>query len=310
MHIDKLKRLIAVYDSGSFRRASRDMGMSVPALSWSIRNLEESLNVQLFERGPGGTQPTALCERLIPRVRLIVRERDRLLAEVEAADSHKTLSIGIHSGTVGVMLAKSIARFREMAPDVDLHIREGYSSDLIASLQRGEVDLAYCILPLAEEAYDVELKMEPVGMLEYTIVARRSHPIFEEVKRGQQFGSYSWVKFHSASSSFFGDKSNLDRCLSACGLDQASHVIRTSSMSVIKLLVLEGDYIGLAANDYVARELDDGTVDRLPVPRFQGAQMGFLSQQGHYETLAARSFKSAFRRVWSDSEGLARSFGF
>lgn len=304
MNIDKLKRMVAVYEAGSFRKASCELGMSQPALTWSIRQLEEHLNARLFDRGPRGIRPTEICEKLMQRARLIVREQDRMLDDVERSNRSLTLQIGVHPSLLNGAFARCIARFGALAPHVSLRIREGYSTDLIERLEHGELDFAYCAVP-GEAGEHHHLDVEPVTQLDYSVVAGPSHRVFEDIAAGCAPGSYGWAQFDSNTNiiSTLPGLGDLDALLARTGHDRATQLIRTPSMSLIKLLLLEGDYIALIPDQYVAEELATGRLRRLPEGQITAAQMGFLTLQGSYETTEAIKLKSLLKSLADGTAG-------
>ncbi len=301
MHIAKWKRMVAVYEAGSFRRAAQELGMSQPALTWSIRQLEDDLNVRLFERGPRGIEPTAMCEKLISRARLISREQDRIMAEVERDSRNQTIAIGVHSGMMNGAFARCITSFANVAPDVILRIREGYSAELIESLQRGELDFGYCTLPAGMESDDI-LQIDPVTTLDYSLVARPDHPIFEDMAAGREPGRHPWAIFepHKSVGAFAGT-GDLDAVLEKAGFPRAIQEVRTASMNMIQLLVTEGGHIGLIADEFIDATLRAGRVKRLPHARISTAQMGFVSVRGCYETPLIWKLKGMLRRCVMDA---------
>ena len=64
MDLRQLRNLVAVLEAGSIGKAAAQLHISQPALSKSIRRLEEELGVLLFEREGRGVQPTLYAERL------------------------------------------------------------------------------------------------------------------------------------------------------------------------------------------------------------------------------------------------------
>jgi DNA-binding transcriptional LysR family regulator len=59
-----LEHLAAVADHGSVTRAAESLGITQPALSRSIQDLERRLGLRLFDRLPQGASPTVACEAL------------------------------------------------------------------------------------------------------------------------------------------------------------------------------------------------------------------------------------------------------
>lgn len=303
MHTAKWKRMVAVYEAGSFRRAAQNLGMSQPALTWSIRQLEDELNVRLFERGRRGIEPTPMCEKVISRARLITREQDRIIAEVERGNRNQTIAIGIHSGVVNGAFARCITSFADHAPNAVIRIREGYSAELIEGLQRGELDFAYCTLPAGMESDDL-LEIDPVTTLDYSVVARPDHGAFDDAAAGRSIGRYPWAIFepHNSVGAFPGT-GDLDAVLEQAGYFRASQEIRTASMAMIQLLVTEGGHIGLIPDERINAAFDTGLLKRLPHNRISTTQIGFVSVRGCYETPQVWKLKAMLRRLMRAGAG-------
>ncbi|MBB5686257.1 LysR family transcriptional regulator [Sphingobium boeckii] len=294
MNIVKLERMVAVYESRSVSKAALGLGMSQPALTLSIQQLEDELKVRLFDRGPGGLEPTAMCEKLVSRARLIISEQDRLLADVRDQGLNQVITFGVHSGMLHDGFARCVAEFSHVVPDATLCIEAGYSPELIDLLRQGKLDFAYCTLPLGASD-DKTLFFEPRMLLNYSVVVQSDHPIFEDMAKGQR-KRYPWVIFQPRGQpDGFPTTDNIEEVLVQTGFGQASQEVRTSSMSVIELLVLRGRHIGVIADDIVAPELAAGRLKRLPHSPWNAVQMGFVSIQGKYETSAVAKLKTLLR---------------
>lgn len=283
--------MVAIYDAGSFRKAAKDLGISQPTLTWSVQQLEESLNVRLFERGPRGIRPTAICDRMVRRARLMLREQDRMLADVSASAHNQTIDVGVHGIFLTRAFAECIATFSRRWPTATLRIREGYSSDLIERLLRGEFDFACCALP-DDAAHDGALRAEPLTLLNYSIVARAGHPIFDDIAVGRPAGDYSWVEFDTAIVGSFPGNADLDRLQDSAGRDSGRRSVRTASMNLIKRLVTDGDFIGLIADQSVAEDLGTGRLQRLPGTTVTASRFGFLHLKDDFETEMVRALKT------------------
>jgi DNA-binding transcriptional LysR family regulator len=288
--------MVAIYEAGSFRKAAKVLGMSQPALTWSIRQLEETLNARLFERGPRGIRPTELCERLVRRARLIFREQERMLGEVDEATRIQTINLGVHSIFVTSEFARSVAAFSEKWPAATLRVREGFSSDLIERLGRGELDFACCALPddLEEGAAFVA---EPLAMLNYSVVARSDHAVFADISRGGPIGTYPWVEFDVAIVGRFPGDTDIESVMDNVGRSTGRRSVKTASMALIKQLVVDGDFIGLIADETVAAELASGQLARLPGTRIVASRFGFLGLKDDFETQAVTDLKRILRHV-------------
>ncbi|MGH3358141.1 MAG: LysR family transcriptional regulator [Nocardioidaceae bacterium] len=158
MQFQQLAYFVAVARSRHFTRAAEATGVAQPSLSKQIRALENSLGVALFVRGRGGVELTAAGAALLPHAR-------RIVIDVENAERSVREVAGIRRGRVRLgatpslcdgLLADALRRFRDLYPGIELGVEEGGSRDLTRSLTRGQLDLALVIVPLHDEARDLE----------------------------------------------------------------------------------------------------------------------------------------------------------
>ena len=138
------------------------MGVSQPTLSKQIHTLEETLGAPLFERVRGAVPLTAAGDTLLPLAR-------RMVADADAARDAVQEIVGLRRGRVRVgatpslcsSLVPSVLRsFRAEFPDIELHVNEGSSQDLIADLLARELDLALIVQP--EQGVDAALHTAPL----------------------------------------------------------------------------------------------------------------------------------------------------
>lgn len=282
--------MVAIYEAGSFRKAARSLGLTQSTLTWSIQQLEESLNSRLFERGPGGIQPTDLCKRLVRRARLIFREHGRLLSEVDANSHRQPINIGVHSMFLTPKFADCIADFSKKWPNVTLSIREGFSSDLIERLLRGEFDFVCCVLPTGDEKKS-SLNLVAVAPLRYSVVARADHPVFTDIEKGLSLHRHRWVEFDVTIFGLLGTD-EIQTVFERVGLSIEHRSVRTASMNLIRLMILSGQFIGLIADERVTSELESGALKRLPNAMLVDSEFGFVSLKDDFQSNAVQALKA------------------
>jgi DNA-binding transcriptional LysR family regulator len=139
----RLSHFLLVVQTGTFTEAARRAHVSQPALSASIRRLEEELDARLLHRDRRGATPTAAGEALLPRARAAlaaVEDGRRAVAEV----------MGLHAGTVRLgagptactyLLPVHLAGFRRDHPKVHYFLREAHNPDVWRALIAGDLDL-------------------------------------------------------------------------------------------------------------------------------------------------------------------------
>jgi DNA-binding transcriptional LysR family regulator len=143
---------VAVAEAASFSRAAGHLGLTQPALSRQIHDLERRLGVRLFDRIGRRIQLSADGEDLLGRAR-------RLLADVESIDDRArslrrgesgVLRIGVTPQTLQSLLARFIARYRRRRPTIDVRLTEEGGVRLLGLVERGELQLALGAMPTDE----------------------------------------------------------------------------------------------------------------------------------------------------------------
>lgn len=295
MNLVQLKRMIAIYESGSLRKASKMVGITQPALTLSIRQLEEEFNASLFERGPNGVRPTEMCEKLVQRARLMLMEEQRILNDLATANRVPKISIGVHPIVMNDMMSRAVRQFVDQSGAVDVWVREGYTTFLLDVLAAGELDFAFCGLP---EGYASEaLTFEPLFKHEYAVVAVPDHPVFamtpDEMVRGTDF---VWAHVRAYEKVDPLDNDEVANNLRQFGFSRQNRSVATSSVAFVKTMILHSGMIGLVACEAVADELASGVLRRLPGSVTPALAFGFITLKDRYETRTVRQLKAIIRQ--------------
>jgi len=168
-----LAALEAIARERSFGRAAESLGYTQSAISQQIATLERAVGERLVER-PGGPRPVALTEAgelLLGHAGAIVARLKAAQADLRALSEGRagTLRIGTFQSVGARILPDVLRRFSGAWPDVELHLHESSADDeLLELVERGELDLAFVMLPSPDGPFDsVELLRDP-----YVLVAR------------------------------------------------------------------------------------------------------------------------------------------
>ena len=139
---------------GHFGRAAEASAISQPALSMQIKELEETLGVQLFERGARQVRLTPLGEELAARVREILRAVDEIgdLARASGDRLVGRLRLGVIPTIAPYLLPRVMRRLADRHPALDLYVRETVTPKLLQELTEGRLDAAIVALPVSEPA--------------------------------------------------------------------------------------------------------------------------------------------------------------
>jgi DNA-binding transcriptional LysR family regulator len=177
----ELRHLIAlktIAEEGTFGRAAERLGYTQSAISQQIATLERIVGHRLIVR-PGGPRPVSLTEagELLLRhadaiaARLLAAQAD--LAALDAGESGP-LRIGTYQSVGSRVLPDLLRRFAAEWPDVEITLQEDADDGkLVESVERGELDLSFVVLPLEAGPYEtVELFRDP-----YVLVVAADSPL-------------------------------------------------------------------------------------------------------------------------------------
>lgn len=150
METRHLRHFIAVAESGSVTRAADQLGIAQPALSQSIRRLEEQLHAKLFSRSRSGSVLTLAGEAILDDVRMSLARIDAAakLAREIAEGRSGSLTIGFLSTVMFDVLPQAMRRHQEVSPNVRFILREMGSREQAEALEEGVIDIGLVQTPL------------------------------------------------------------------------------------------------------------------------------------------------------------------
>ncbi len=158
MNLRDLKYLTALADHKHFGRAADASFASQPTLSTQIKKLEDELDVQLFERQPRKVLLTRAGEAIVSRARVILREVDSIREIARSARSPESgqIKLGMFPTLGPYLLPHVVPALRLRFPDLELLLIEEKTEELLAQLDRGDIDAAVLALPVHDENLVVE----------------------------------------------------------------------------------------------------------------------------------------------------------
>lgn len=178
---DALGMLQTVVAAGSFAGAARVLGVVPSALSYRVRQIEDALDVLLFDR-------SARQARLTEAGIELMREAPRLLADVEAvANRVKRVATGwepLFTIAIDSVIARDpmldlIGAFYAEHPATRLKLRDETLLGTIEALASGEADLAIgSVLDAANMAFTAAgVRTRPLGELHFVYAVSPNHPL-------------------------------------------------------------------------------------------------------------------------------------
>jgi DNA-binding transcriptional LysR family regulator len=148
-----LRAFVAVAEELNFTRAAQRLTLAQQALSAQVRQLEDRLQVRLFERTTRRVELTDAGRLLLPHARAVLAALDAGTAEVEAERraAGATLRVGLSGTGMVPVAAETMRRFRERHPDVSLLVANAGLDQPAAGLAEGDVDVAFVRPPFVDD---------------------------------------------------------------------------------------------------------------------------------------------------------------
>src|SRR5262245_38832317 len=124
LRLRDLRYLIAISELGSMAKAAASLGVSQPAVSKAVGDLEDALGASLLERSPRGVMPTIYGQALIRRGLAVFDELKLGIGEIEYLADPTAGEVRIGCGEAGAAgyLAPVVERFTRQNPRVVLHV--------------------------------------------------------------------------------------------------------------------------------------------------------------------------------------------
>ncbi len=177
-------RLIAtIEDAGSFAAASRVLGKVPSALSYSVRQLEDALDVLLFDRSSRTAVLTPAGRELLAEGRRLLLEMDAVASRVKRVASgwEGQLTVAANALVCPHTLLELVSAFFEqrdaddLPPPTRLRLRQEVLSGTWEALLSGAADLAIGVD--ADDARTSGIQVKPLGELRFLFVVAPHHPL-------------------------------------------------------------------------------------------------------------------------------------
>lgn len=174
---DALTMLQAIADEGSFAAAARALGLVPSALTYRVRQIEDALDVLLFDRSARQAVPTEAGAELL-------REGARLLLEIDAV-AHRVkrvatgwepqLTLAVDGIIARTTLLELVEAFFALQPPTRLKIRDEILSGTLEALTSGQADLSIGVVTDAGNTTGIQVK--PIGNVPFIYAVAPHHAL-------------------------------------------------------------------------------------------------------------------------------------
>lgn len=173
----QLKALLQVVDAGSIRAAARALGVSQPAVTKAIRELEAEVDAPLVHRSSRGVELTECGRQLTIRARLVQAQLAMARQDIRQLQGGQQASVAVSVTPVVFMgaLPEVLREFQRAMPQAQVRLFEGLMPLALPQLREGFVDFA--VAAAIEESLESDLELEPIAPIPMMVACRPGHPL-------------------------------------------------------------------------------------------------------------------------------------
>lgn len=293
--VQDLRMIVALEEHGTILNAANIMGLSQPAITKRLQDLERDLGVTLFHRMSRGVEPTPYGEIIIKHAHIILNQLRNAEGEVSdlSAGLGGRLHIGIPVAASTDLVSDAIIKLLEKRKNVQITLVEDYNIRLIPSLKRGNLDLIVGRLPRKSQFDDINIEGFYKESLQ--LVVRNEHPLAGKSKiTTKDLLTWNWLMpphdsiMYSQIENFFKKQ---EQTMPTASIYSLSHV---GSLKVLR----HQDLIAAFPSESITDEISDGHLKVLNVDlSAEATEVGIITRQSGFNSPAAEMFMDIIREI-------------
>ena len=261
MKLSHLRDVVAVAEHGSLRAAARRIGVTQPAITRSIREVEQELGAILFERHARGVRLTEIGAAFMRRASAVHAELRRAREEVEQLKGRNTGEITVSLSTASSLslMPSAVKAFRKRCPDAILKISESFFRPIEPDILSGAVD--FYVGPIDIAAASQQFAVEKLFDNRRLILARKDHPL-AGARRLTDLVDAEWVRPVLSGTNTDVD---VDLLFEEKGYDPPKVALHARSAMVMLLVIINSDLLTILPEQWLDFPLLSNLVAPLPL---------------------------------------------
>ena len=300
LRVRDFELLLAIHAHRSVTAAARELGLTQPAASRTLKDIEQMLRVHLFERDrANGMQLTGAGELVLARSRGLVADLDAMSDELSAykAGSGGHLRLGLIPFVPGGLIERLIATLVGPAHRMSVSISEGSTRQLLDELAMQRLDAL--IGRSASDRITEGLTRESLLRQDACLLAHAQNPHVRKTGFSlADLDAATWVLPPRGTPS----RTAINECFAAAGLEPPAATIEASSSKVIyHVLCMHPQMLGVVPSEIGAEIERLGGIRRhaFPVP-LRMPPVGLVYATRHRDTPVVRNLRNAVRDAIRD----------
>jgi len=241
-----LRLVVKISETTKLQFAAETIGLSQPAASRTLAEIETDIGAPLFIRSPKGMHPTPIGEAFVRHAQSILSGFDTLEAEVDGLGRGDMgeVKVGSVTGPAIRCLVPAILDLKKGSPKIETTIEVGPSTELVRRLEQAHFDFIIARLP---HDYDSRaFHILPARSEVVSLVVRDTHPLAQETHVSlDDLSNFDWAIQERGSPI----RSAIEEAFAASGTKIPSHITNTSSLVVMLGLLERSDTIATLAEE-------------------------------------------------------------
>ena len=293
VNLDLYRVFYTVAKCGSLTRAAEELYISQPAVSQSIKQLENQLGVSLFKRTHRGMELSENGGKLIfkevERALELFNEAENRIEQTRQ-DATGTIRIGASDTIFEYFLADKIVDYHKKFPAVKIELMADFTPDTIEKLKANKCDVAFVNLPIEIDS-ELHLEENCARLNDIFIVGNGYAELSQAPLSLDKLKKYPLIVMDKNTVA----RRSLDSFLHSVGVE-LSPAIEVGSWDLMKRLVAKGMGIGVIPRQYALRELQSEELFELQTdPVLPVRSIGMLLPKNQPVSYALHSFIEYFR---------------
>lgn len=237
-----IRDFIAVTQAGSLRAGARTVGVSQPAITKSIRQLEVELGVQLLQRNARGAAATPAGKAFLARARVVQAELRKAADDLQAFQGGRegSVAFGLSPSACMLIVPDAMLQFRRQHPHARVRIVEGVGTALVPLVRDETIDFCVSQSPTAKPDDAIEFK--PLMRTPLVVVGRQGHPL-RAAKSLRELADAPWLMFYP-----LGSGAMLEKAFTAAGVPMPRTIVHCESYAAALALLARTDTLGLVVS--------------------------------------------------------------
>jgi DNA-binding transcriptional LysR family regulator len=269
----QLRAFLTIVRCGSLGLAAEALHVTQPALSRTVRKLEDQLGVPLFERRATGMELTPFGQALLPHATVLSEEAAVAIEQINSLRGlgHGTLRIGAVGSVAVMVLPAVLERMLTQWPKLHVQITEGVEDVLEVALAQNTIDVA--ISGTIPESAEIMQVAQAQFSDRHAVISAPNHPL--QKRRGltiRDVLNVPWIMPPVDAE----PRRQFNTLVSSLGVTPPRVVLETRSLSVIKAMVAQTSYLGWLPEPLFATEQLAGLIRPLPVKEMASQRRFFV----------------------------------